>query len=65
MFFNIVSKQKAKQAAAFTRQETGSERHNQTVEEREELRRQMYERIARGHAATEAEETAQHKWRGE
>lgn len=34
------------------------------AEHEAELRRQMYERIARGHALMEAEEAARRKWRG-
>jgi hypothetical protein len=33
-------------------------------EEKAKLRRQMYERIARGHALAEAENAARRKWRG-
>lgn len=35
-----------------------------TEEEKAELRRQMYERIARGHALAEAEDMARRRWRG-
>ncbi len=35
-----------------------------SAEEKAELRRLMYERMARGSALAEAEETSRRKWRG-
>ena len=42
--------------------ESNEERQSRREAEQAELRRQLYERIARGHALADAEDDARHRW---